>query len=337
LILESILSWDLMDEEGFLFDWTRHYASLVLLMLFAGIVAALLYVRIVPPKQEAWTILVESPTAGITPRQLGPVADAIFHSEAVYLPVMQQLRIRESPQRFLGRSVDLLPIPDSRFLIVVGRSGDPQRAAQISEAMAQSLLKAFKDRGISEFLTFDRSHPATVRSGLPPPLAAALGGSIGMWLGLAFSLFHYRVRRPVLSFRRALALAGTDWAAVVPGRPPPWLGVLRRRPRWLDTVPNQARLTSLLSNDRSVPRVVVPGARRKWEALLLQQFVQAIRTQAPDLSLREDKGSAAVPARDGTVYVCSASTAERDVYFAGTELRPTADKGPSERRVLWIR
>jgi hypothetical protein len=327
-----------MDEEGFLFDWLRHYASLVLLLLFAGIVTALLYVRIVPPRQEAWTILVESPTASITPRQLGPVADAVFHSEAVYLPVMRQLKVRDSPQRFLRRSVDLLPIPDSRFLIVVGRSSDPRRAAQISEAMAQSLLKAFKDRGISEFSIFDRPHPATVRSGLPPPLAAALGGSIGLWLGLAFSLFHYRVRRPVLSFRRALVLAGTDRAAVVPGRPPPWLGVLRPRPRWLDTVPNRARLSALLSNDRGVPRIIVPGATGKWEARHLQRFIQAIQDQAPPvLAMHEENGAPPTPARDGTVYVCCASTSERDVHFARMGLPRTADRSRPESRVLWIR
>jgi hypothetical protein len=323
-----------MDDDALLFDWIRHYASLVLLLTVAGVIAALGFTRIVPPREEAWTILVESPNASITPRQLGPVANAIFRSPAVYGPVMRQLRLNESPSLFLGRSVDLLPIPDSRFLIVVGRSSDPKMAERISGAMAASLLKAFKDRGISELTTFDRPHPATVRSGLQTPLAAALGGVIGMWLGLGLSLLHYRFRRPVLSFRRALALAGTEWAAVVPGRPARWLGVLRPRPRWLDTDPNRARLASLVSRDSSVPRVLVPGARRNSEVTDLQRIVIALRDQMP--SAGQGEVPSTVPSGDGTVLVCSAATAERDVFFARSE-RAGAGRNASRSRLLWIR
>jgi hypothetical protein len=323
-----------VDDDAFLFDWIRHYASLVLVLTFAGVIAALGVTRIFPPREEAWTILVESPNASITPRQLGPVANAIFHSQAVYGPVMRQLGLNESPSVFLGRSADLLPIPDSRFLIVVGRSSDPKMAARISGAMATSLLNAFKDRGISELTTFDRPHPATVRSGLQPPLAAALGGIIGLWLGLGLSLLHYRFRRPVLSFRRALALAGTEWAAVVPGRPAPWLGVLRPRPRWLDTDPNRARLAALLSKDRSLPRVVVPGARRNSEVTDLQRIVSALRDRMP--SDGQGEVSSTVPSGDGTVLVCSASTAERDVFVARSG-RAGAPWNASRSRLLWIR
>jgi hypothetical protein len=333
-----------VDEEGLLFEWIRHYASLILLLLVLGTVLAFTYVKVFPPKSEAWTIIVEPPNANITPRQLGPVVQAVFRSEAVYLPVMRELRVRESPTSFLKGSVDLLPIPDSRFFIVVGRSPDARRAARISDAMARSLLKVFKDRGISQFSMFDRPQPATVRRGLPPPVAAALGGAIGLWLGLALSLIHFLVLRPVLSFRRALALVGANGGAILLGRPSPWLGVLRPRARWWDTVPNRIKLSALSSAGRP-PRLVAPGESRRWEAVLSRRFLQAVSHQtqlditfrgAIDATSRRASSSTGNSAADGTVFVCSASTRERDVYLAKMDLPSIPSEGPERPQLVWI-
>src|SRR5206468_8046532 len=106
-----------MEDDRLLFVWLRHYAFLIVTFLAVGLLSAAAYSRVVPPEAEAWSYVIEIQPQ-VPALQLGPVAQAVFRSPAVYVPVMTSLHIRESPDRFLARTVELRPIPGTLVLIV---------------------------------------------------------------------------------------------------------------------------------------------------------------------------------------------------------------------------
>ena len=219
-----------MNDEGELLDWIHFYGFFTVLMILLGLVGGVDYSRLSTREFEASSVVLET-SGQISPRQLGPFAEAVFGSEEVYGRAIRELGFREGPGRFLSEVVDLRPVPDTNALIVVGRANTVEEAKMTADVTARSLIAAFAERAqLNDFVTFGAPEAASAPEGVAA-IAVVLGASIGLWLALAMAVAHYWRVRPVLSVERALRITGADLATIVDGRAR-WLGVMRRRPRW---------------------------------------------------------------------------------------------------------
>jgi hypothetical protein len=248
-----------MNDEGELLDWIHFYGFFTVLMVVLGLAGGVAYSRLSSREFEASSVVLET-SGQISPRQLGPVAEAVFGSEEVYGPAIRELGFQEGPSRFLSEIVDLRPVPDTNALIVVGRGNTVEEAKMTADVMARSLIAAFTERAqLNDFVTFGAPEAASAPEGVAA-IAIVLGGSIGLWLALAMAVAHYWRVRPVLSVEKALRITGADLATIVDGRAR-WLGVLRRRPRWKRSRANAARLESIgvAAESRSLTLVSAGG------------------------------------------------------------------------------
>jgi hypothetical protein len=305
-----------------LFHWMRQYAALVVLAMILGVTAGIVYERLAPGEHEAWVILVEE-TGGIQPRTLGLSVQEIFRSRPVWGPVMDALDIPGSPESFLEDDVELRPVPDAPVLMVVGRAAEPERASEIAERMAGSLVVALQEAGLAGLAIFGDAQtvPVATRFADPPLLAA--GGAL--WIGVGLALIHYRLRRPVLSMGSALVVSGADDVVVVRAGRARWLGVFRRmssRPRrWREV----GSLRTVLASPAPGAVVFLPGLGGRRAAKARDQL----------LSLAEPSGEAA--ARDAgaaqrAVIVCSPTTPRRELGLAAL----AAQKYDRPSLLVWV-
>jgi hypothetical protein len=232
-----------MNDEGELLDWIHFYGFFIVVMVVLGLAGGIAYSRLSSSEFEASSVVLET-SGQISPRQLGPIAEAVFTSEDVYGPAISELGFREGPGLFLSEVVDLRPVPDTNALIVVGRANTVEEAKVTADVTARSLIAAFAERAqLNDFVTFGAPEAASAPEGVAA-IAVVLGGSIGLWLALAIAVAHYWRVRPVLSVERALRITGADLATILDGRAR-WLGIVRRRPRWKRSGVNKARLESI--------------------------------------------------------------------------------------------
>jgi hypothetical protein len=313
-----------------LFVWIRYYAALVVLCLVGGVTAGGIYAVLIPKNLSAATIVVESGTS-IAPRQLGPVAETLFASADVYGPAMRNLALSLPPREFLEQTAELRPVPETNLLLVIGRAGNLRRAEAISEAMAVSLVDALNDQTESEdFRIFSGPDPTPLGSGVSPEVAFVITALAGFWLGVAGSIVHFRFRRPVLTFDRALELSGAGRATFVDGKWPTWLGFLRPTRGWSYTPGNRMRLGRLKRlGDPPHVRVEVVGCRDKQAARLAYRFMLQIDSKGQE-TIRH--------VRSLGVIVANAGAGERELKMARWSLS-RSDDGSSDSglALLWIR
>jgi hypothetical protein len=248
-----------MNDESELLDWIHFYGFFTVVMIVLGLAGGVAYSRLSSREFEASSVVLET-SGQISPRQLGPVAEAVFGSEEVYSPAMSELGFRDGSGIFLREVVDLRPVPDTNALIVVGRGNTVEDAKMTADVTARSLVAAFAESAqLGDFVTFGAPEAAAAPGGVAA-IAVVLGGSIGLWLALAMAVTHYWRVRPVLTVERALRITGAELATIVDGRAR-WLGVLRRRPRWKRSRANRARLESIgvATESRSLTLVSAGG------------------------------------------------------------------------------
>ena len=305
-----------------LFDWMRQYAALVVLATILGATVGIVYQRLAPGEHEAWVILVEE-TGEIQLRPLGPSAQAIFRSRAVYGPVMDALDIPGSPASFLDDDVELRPVPDAPVLLVVGRAAEPERASEIAQRMALSLEAALRAAEVAGFTIFGDPQAVPVATGFADPPLLAAGAAL--WIGVGLALIHYRLRRPVLSMGSALVVSGADDVLVVRAGRARWLGVFRRmsgRPRrWREV----GSLRTVLASRTPGAVVFLPGVGGR----------RAARARDQLLSPAEPSGEAAARgagAAQRAVFVCSPSTPRRELGLAAL----AAQKYDRPSLLVWV-
>jgi DivIVA domain-containing protein len=215
--------------EPTLFDWFRHYGAFIALLVLVGVAGAMGYIVLGPRPYEASTLVVDR-GRNFSARQLALVSQATFQSPAVIAPTLSKLNMDISSQEFLDETVDLRPIPDTNTLMVIGRSNSLSQAEAISEAVTDSFVSASNSRtDLTDFVVFGRSQAAPVQQNIAPSVAIGLGASVGFWFGIAIAVVHFRLKRPVLAFARALTVSGADRVTIVDGKWS-WLGMLRPRP-----------------------------------------------------------------------------------------------------------
>ena len=310
-----------MEDDRILFDWIRHYLTVILLCVVAGVLVALAARMILPRQYEAWILLVQRGDK-ISALELGPTAKAVFISEAVYGPVLDRLGMDMAPQVFFERHAELRPTPETDALTVIGRSSDPEEAARIAEMMTEAFVQQFRERRLATFSEFGRIVP--LEPGASSSVIVALGAVVGFWVGLSAAVIHYRLRRPVLTLHRAVALSGAGRITVVDGRGRRWLGALRRPRRLRPTSTGRDGRVPLA---RALNEHHVGTASFRGDARLIREVRRAV---APTVG---------ASARDGqhAVVVAHAGTAERSVY----DRRDGADasEAPSAPDVglVWVR
>jgi hypothetical protein len=329
-----------MDSDALVLRWLAHYVPSILLLALAGAVAAAAYLDVKPVQHEGWSIVIETNNE-IPALQLGNVAEAVFLTQKVYGPAMRALHMKESPFAFLKNTVELRPVPGTNSLIVVGRAADVRTAERISSAMADSLINAFADRTPkARFVRFGSAQPAPVSTRLSPAFGVSLGAAIGLWLGLALAVIHYRWRKPALTLSSAVSaldpylvtsIARRRRFIVFPA------GRLERRERaWV-----RAKLQTLLPGPSTISevRVVIPGlSRRRRERLV------GLLSSALTLSPTDGKQAAGAwrtqPRTEPpiTVVVSTASTrleALEELRIVGPS--PGSDGDSPPIALVWVR
>jgi hypothetical protein len=263
-------SSDLRVAEATFYDWLRHYAAFMALVLITGTVAGAI-VSVLSRTIEATSLIVYQGTT-VPAREFGVVGGAMFRSDATLLPAMQELGISSTKERFLAESVRLRPVPDARVLLVVGLASTDERARMISGTTAQALRGSLTEAGL-EGLRVLRGG-VTHRS-LSRQVFVALGTLAGAMLGLGAAILLYRIRRPVLVLTRALDLTDPGQVALLDGRAS-WLGHLRRSPRLRRTGRNDVTL-SRLAMQTPIATVAVPGEHGERGRSLARRLVQELR------------------------------------------------------------
>ncbi len=303
-----------------LFVWLRHYAVLISLLTVLGAAGGGLYVKVFPPGQEAWTIVLQT-GGGIGPLQLGSVSQAVFNSAATYQDVLQKYRPGESPQRFLSHDVQLLPIPQSNALIVIGRGRTLEDAARLSSAMADSLVHAFASKNISRF-TFFKPQPAVgpIHASLTTVVLVAAGA--GLWLGVAIAIVHYRVRRPLLALSRAVSIVEPRRVVILStAKPYP----LAPRALWRNDRTTWSSLRRLGSGRRDglVPELHALGASERTERRLARRLRGALGIDRSHIGTEPE----------WTVFVCTPATGEVDLALA----RRISGGDSEDVDLIWVR
>jgi len=280
-------SSDLRVAEATFYDWVRHYAAFMALVLVTGIVAGAVVAGL--SRTIEATSLVVYQGAAVPAREFGVVGGAVFRSDATLLPAMAELDISTSKQRFLAESVQLRPVPDARVLLVVGRASTDQRARMISGVTAQALRGSLTEAGL-EGLRVLRGGVA--HRSLSRQVFVALGALAGALFGVGAAILLYRVRRPVLLLTRALELTDPGQVALLEGRAS-WLGHLRRSPRLRRTGRNDVTL-SRLAMQPPIVSVVVPGGHGVRGRSLARRLVQELRGRGLAIDTSGDAGSNAL-------------------------------------------
>ena len=309
-------------------EWVRHYASLTAALALAGVLCTFGFAAVAPQAHAASTIVVGVGTK-IAPINLGPIAETVFQSSAVYGPAMETLGLEITPQRF-KETAELRPIPETNTLLVIGRAGDPASARAISSAAADALVGALNTHTrTTGFTVF--SGPQPFPEGASLPVRLTLGGTVGFWVGLIIGIVHSRWKKPVLSLTQAVRLSGADVATTVDGRWRRGLGVLRPRIRWRQNESSRVRLIglcNLLSADRY--RVDVAGVRRR----------QRTRMAKDVTDVAEGRSSGTDTERPSTARILLAhvGASQRDLTEVRTETSATNDRSNAERTgLVWVR
>lgn len=334
-----------MREEETLFGWVRYYFGLILVFVIAGLVLGLGYVQQALSRSESSFIIIEE-SGTVSARNVPPRVSAVFESSAVYNSALAQLGDLDlTPQELYENHVELLPIPDSPTVFVIARDDDLPTAVRIARAVSTSLvveMNKTNPRVLFSIFSGPQSPPSS--RGVSAKVAGALGGSVGLWLGLALAIVHYRWKKPVLTFRNALDLTEADHAAVVEGRWWRWFGFLRPGVKWKNTPGNRIRLARLVPTTQQLEVEVVGGSARS-EAAIARVLTAAVDAGRPrvDGEGTGANGDGVTAAKDNhamSVVVVHAGTGERDLNLVRRMLAMPRDQtkpGDNSVALVWVR
>lgn len=327
-------------EEETLFGWIRYYFGLIVVFVVLGVGLGIGYVQQALQRSESSFIIIEE-RGTISALNVGPRVSAVFESSGVYEGALNQLQdLNLTPQELYDEHVELLPVPDTQTLYVIGRADDLQTAERIARAVSISLVADMNRTGDNVlFKVFSGPQPPPSSRGASAKVAGALGGSTGLWLGLAIAIIHYRWKRPVLTFRNALDITEADHAAVVEGRWWRWFGFLRPGIRWKNTPGNRIRLARLVPSTRPELEVEVVGGSARSEAAIARVLTAAVDAGRPRADSDDATSNGAGANGAMSVVVVHAGTGERDLSLVKRMLMapPESAVGDGSVALVWVR
>ncbi|HYN37590.1 MAG TPA: hypothetical protein VEV82_11535 [Actinomycetota bacterium] len=329
-----------MREEETLFGWVRYYFVLIVVFIVVGIGLGIGYVQQALQRSESSFIIIEE-RGIISALNVGPRVSAVFESSRVYERALGQLLdLNLTPQELYDQHVELLPVPDTQTLYVIGRADDLPTAERIARVVSLALVIEMNRTGENVlFVVFSGPQPPPSSRGASTKVAGALGGSTGLWLGLALAIIHYRWKRPVLTFRNALDITEADHAAVVEGRWWRWFGFMRPGVRWKNTPGNRIRLSRLVPPTRPEFEVEVVGGSARSEAAIARVITAAVDAGRPRVESGEVTSNGAGTNGAMSVVVVHAGTGERDLNLVKRMLvaPPEAEQGDGSVALVWVR
>jgi hypothetical protein len=200
-------------DDARLFDWLRYYARVILLLLVLGAGGSALAYSAYPPDATAGTIIVNTGTT-IPPRSFGSVAIAVSRSSEVHERAAESLGVTEPLREFFQRHSEVVSVPGSNVMVVLGKARSQGEASRISSEVSRAVAGVLQDQTGDLIRMFRRSDRIEGLQGLSFSVAVSLGGTAGLLAGIALSVAFYRQRRPVLSMSRALRLLGAGTIVV---------------------------------------------------------------------------------------------------------------------------
>jgi hypothetical protein len=320
------------DEET-LFGWVRYYFGLIVVVVVLGVIVGVGYVQQALQRFESSVIIVEK-SGRISSRHVGPIVSSVFGAAEVYEDAIDAVGLDLSSEDFYARHLDLLPVPDTNTVLVIARADELALAEDIAIAVSESLVATLNEsRDDIEFTIFSGPQPAPSRRGVSTKVAGVLGAASGMWMGLALAILHYRWRRPVLTFRKALDITEAEHAAVVEGRWWRWFGFLRPGIKWKNTPGNRIRLARLLpSSAQSAIDVEVVGKSARHEASVSENLLTAVDAGRP--RAESDGGGSS---NGLSVVVVHAGTGERELTLVRRMLAQSGESANGSMALVWVR
>jgi hypothetical protein len=304
-----------MSGERLLLPWLRHYAAVLIALLTVGLVAGAVYAVEGPRDQESAVLLLYQGHA-LGPLQLPTLAPVVFRSPTVYEPTMRALGMSGPPDTLYER-VFVRPVPDTTTILVVGRSRSAPTAAVIASTAAENLVSTFDHLGF-QFAVVGEPLPSGIPVGPSRKVILVASALIGLWLGLALSLAHFHIRRPVLTLDRARGIVRPAKLMTIPAPASPVMKWKKMDPHVLE-----ARAGELATeNGPSTVEMIIPRDQRTSERRGPDPAGEAI--------LLSRAGSEEA-AQAWTVFVCDGGTPE-------LRLRAARDQNGVDGRVglLWV-
>ena len=177
-----------------------HYAPLVLVSIILGALLGVTVGQASAPRPTAWTIVLDAGNK-IPASQFGWTAEALFASSQVRYGADARLGLTGTDPDSV--TLDLVPVADTRAVVVQATAATPEAARAAADSGADSLVYAFRSSGFTGFDTLSVARPAVDAGAISPSVATAAGVFAGFWLGVALSWLHLRIVRPVLDPNRA--------------------------------------------------------------------------------------------------------------------------------------
>lgn len=276
-------------DDATLFDWLRYYARVILLVTGLGACLSGLVYLVNPPEYEAGTIMVSTGTS-IPPRSFGSVAIVLSSSSAVYENAGDELGLIDHARDFFRAHSEVISVPGSNIMLVVGRDENADEARGISQAVSGALAEAFEEQTDHQVATFGRPDRTEALEGFSLPVTLALGGVAGLLVGVAQSVVLYRHRRPVLSLLRAVSLLDVRQVAIFDSkgqtkrsrlRPKHSLEMVARNLRYRLDDPGETGHFPTDDRDSNERVIVAHTATSERELLLQGLAVEAMSSPKP--------------------------------------------------------
>jgi hypothetical protein len=157
--------------------------------------------------------VVAASTTSIPAENFADLGVAVFRTDTVLQPVIEELNLDITPQSLLsGGHLKVESISNAVAVRVVSRDSDPQLAADLANTAADSFASALNENQMGTFAVFEDAEVSKTSSGQSPIESTLLAAALGVVLGTAILLVRTLVIQPILTKEEALSVYPADIA-----------------------------------------------------------------------------------------------------------------------------
>jgi hypothetical protein len=137
---------------------------------------------------------------------------ALFRTDTVLQPVIGELNLDITPQALLSEGyLEVESVTNAVAVRIIAQDSDPQLAAELVNAAADSFASALSDNEMGTFAVF-ADDAVSRSSGQSPLQSTLLAAALGLVLGTAILLVRTFVMQPLLTKEEALSVYPADVA-----------------------------------------------------------------------------------------------------------------------------